>query len=256
MGDPTGKTQYSQTNLALPVILDSGTTATYIPDSMAQDILSGVGAINNDEFGYIVPCSYGNSKDVFTFGFGGNGGASIAVSFGEFVSPVFNEDGSQPTFRNGGGPVCTWNLLSSGDPSQPILLGDSFLRSAYVVYDLTNNQIGMAPTVFNTTNSNVVEITGSAVPSATATATLAAQQQEYTGHPLQEGHTKTGGAGAAATGPSNVPTFNLGVAGATTTAKKSAGMALSPPTVDFRLVGSGLVIMASMVFGGSLVMLL
>ena len=223
---------------------------------MAQDVLSGVGAINNDEFGYIVPCSFGNSRDVFTFGFGGNGGASIAVSFGEFVSPVYNEDGSQPTFENGNGPVCTWNLLSSGDPSQPILLGDSFLRSAYVVYDLTNNQIGMAPTVFNSTETNVIEITGSAIPSATATATLAAQQQEYTGHPLEEGHTKTGAAGAGATGPTNVPTFNLGVAGATSTAKKSAGMTLSPPTVDLSLIGGGLVVMASMVFGGSLIMFL
>ena len=256
LGDPTGKTQYSQGNLALPVILDSGTTATYIPDNFAQDILSGVGAINNNEYGYIVPCSFANSPDVFTFAFGGTGGISITVSFGEFVSPIFNEDGTQPTFENGQGTVCTWNLLSSGDPSQPILLGDSFLRSAYVVYDLTNNQIGMAQTVFNTTDSSVVEISGSAIPSATATATLAAQQQVYTGHPLQEGHTKTGAAGASATGGAQSPTFNLGVAGATSTGKKSAAAALSPPSVDLTLVVTGFITIVSLVFGGSLIMLI
>ena len=256
MGDPNGKTQYSQGNLALPVILDSGTTATYVPNSIAQDILGGVGAINNAEYGYIVPCSFANSPDVFTFAFGGSGGVSITVSLGEFVSPVFNEDGSQPTFENGKGTVCTWNLLSSGNPSQPILLGDSFLRSAYVVYDLTNNQIGMAQTNFNTTKSSVVEITGSAIPGATATATLAAQQQEYTGHPLEQGHTKTGGSGAGATGGAPSATFNLGVAGASSTGKKSAGTALSPPSVDLAFVATGFVVMVSMVLGGSLIMLI
>jgi len=43
------------------------------------------------------------------------------------------------------------------------LLGDFFLRSAYVVYDLTNNQIWLAPAVLNTTKSNVVEIQAGAV---------------------------------------------------------------------------------------------
>ena len=257
MGDPTGKTQYSQSNLALPVILDSGTTATYVPDSIAQDILNGIGAINNADYGYIVPCSFAKSPDVFTFAFGGSGGVSITVSLGEFLSPIFNEDGSQPTFQNGGGTVCTWNLLSSGDPSQPILLGDAFLRSAYVVYDLTNNQIGMAQTTFNTTETNVVEISDSQIPSATATATLAAQQQVYTGHPLEQGHTKTGAAGAGPTGSVQSPTFNIGVPGATSIGKKkSAAATLSPPRVDLTFVATGFAVMLSMVFGGSLMMLI
>lgn len=210
--------------------------------------MDGVGAINNREYGYIVPCSLAASTDVLSFGFGGNGGPTIKVSFSEFVTPVYNEDGSQPTFRNGRGPVCTWGLLPSGDASQPILLGDTFLRSAYVVYDLANNQIGMAQTNFNATGSNVVEISGTAIPSASATATLAAQQQDYTGHPLEQGHTKTGVAGAAPTGAVASPKFNLGV--------KSAGTALSPPRVDFALVAAGLAVMASMVFGGSFILLM
>ena len=203
-----------------------------------------------------MPCSLANSPDVFSFGFGGNGGPTIKVSFGEFVTPIYNDDGSQPTFRNGAGTVCTWGLLPSGDPSQPIILGDTFLRSAYVVYDLTNNQIGIAQTDFNATNSNVVQISGSEIPSATATATLAAQQQEYTGHPLEQGKTKTGAAGAAPTGVVMSPTFNLGVAGATSTGKKSAGTVLSPPRVDLTFVATGFAVMVSMVFGGSLIMLM
>ncbi|KAH8774237.1 hypothetical protein BGZ57DRAFT_725560, partial [Hyaloscypha finlandica] len=37
------------------------------------------------------------------------------------------------------------------------ILGDMFLRSAYVVYGLESNSIGSAQTVFNSTTSNVVE---------------------------------------------------------------------------------------------------
>lgn len=243
--DPSGKAQYSQDNLTLPVILDSGTTDTYLPDPIASDILTGVGAINNQDYGYIVPCTLSASPDTFSFSFGGPGGPTIKVPFAQFVTPVFNQDGSQPTFRNGGAKVCTWGLLPSGDPSQPILLGDTFLRSAYVVYDLTNNQIGMAQTDFNATGTNVVEISGSAIPGATATATLAAQQQVYTGNPLVQGHTKTGVAGGAPTAAVTSPTFNLGV--------KSAGVAVSTPGVGVAVVASGVVVVVGMVLGGSLV---
>ena len=50
------------------------------------------------------------------------------------------------------------------------VLGDTFLRSAYVVYDLANNEISLAQTNFNSTSSHVLEIgsgTGS-VPGATS----------------------------------------------------------------------------------------
>jgi hypothetical protein len=50
------------------------------------------------------------------------------------------------------------------------VLGDTFLRSAYVVYDLQNNQISLAQTDFNATGSNVVEITAGGVPGATMVA--------------------------------------------------------------------------------------
>jgi hypothetical protein len=56
------------------------------------------------------------------------------------------------------------------------VLGDTFIRSAYLVYDLANNEISMAQTKFNSTATNVVEITSgsSAVPDATAVANPAA----------------------------------------------------------------------------------
>lgn len=38
------------------------------------------------------------------------------------------------------------------------LLGDTFLRSAYVVYDLTNEQLGMAEANHGATKSSIVEL--------------------------------------------------------------------------------------------------
>ena len=254
--DGTGKSQYSQNNIALPVILDSGTTATYVPDDIAQSILQGVGAINDDELGYIVPCSLSNSPDVFTFGFGGNGGPAVNISFGEFVMPLFDDNGNTYQFRGSGEAVCGWGMLSSGPqgPDQPILLGDTFLRSAYVVYNLANNEIGLAQTNFNTTDSNVVAITDKSIPSAASTATAAAATVSYTGHPLEQGHTRTA-SGAAFTGNPLTPTFNLGVAGPSSTGgkKNAAPATMAPPRgLGVMTIVTGGVVMMSMLLGGSM----
>jgi hypothetical protein len=50
-----------------------------------------------------------------------------------------------------------------------MLLGDFFLRSAYVVYDLTNNRIGIAQSNLNSTTSNIVEVPAGAasIPQST-----------------------------------------------------------------------------------------
>jgi hypothetical protein len=69
-----------------------------------------------------------------------------------------------------GEPVCILGIAPAGR-STPVL-GDTFLRSAYVVYDLHNNEISLAPTNFNVTSTDddVLEITNSTsnpIPSAT-----------------------------------------------------------------------------------------
>ena len=257
--DATGKTPLSQNNLALPVILDSGTTITYVPDSTLDPIMSGIGAINSDELGgYVVPCSLSCSSATLNFGFGGNGGPSIAVSFAELVSPIYLDDGSQPTLKNGE-TICSFGMASGG--TGPFLFGDTFLRSAYVVYDLTNNQIGIAQTNYNATSSNIVEISGSSIPGASSTASGAAVTQTYMGHP-QETLAATKKAGSQATGSFPSPTFSLGSC-ATSASKNSGGstgkssaVGVVPPRIDAMTAVTGLVCLVSMVFGGSLVFMM
>ena len=250
MLDCSGAVQYSQNNLALPVILDSGTTDAYLPDDVVNPILGGVGVINDNQYGSIVPCDLANSPATIRFGFGGNGGQTISVGLGEFISPVYNERGIQPKFKDGAGLICSWGLMSSG--TGPILLGDAFLRSAYVVYDLSSNQIGMAQTNFNTTNSNVVEISGTSIPGASTTATAVTVSQTFSGIPQEtNAATKTGS--TQATAPQGSPTFNLCGSGSGS-GKKGAAFAVGPPRIELTTVVTGLVLLLSLTFGGSVVL--
>ena len=245
--DATDANAYDQDNLALPVVLDSGTTATYLPDDIATDIMEGVGVIMDEQLGPIVPCAIADSPAKFAFTFGGNGGPSIQVSLGQFVLPVFFEDGSQPEFADDSGAVCGFGFLSSTDG--PPILGDTFLRSAYVVYDLANNNIAIAQTRFNVTDSNVVEITGTSIPGVSSTATGIAVTQSYTGYPLQTG-ANTVSAGPRYTGEPRQPTFNLGGA---TSEPSGAAVALGQPSwLEVTAIIAGAVLITSAASGSSL----
>lgn len=66
-----------------------------------------------------------------------------------------------------GSRACLFGLSPSGNGVN--VLGDTFLRSAYVVYDINNNQISMAQSNFDPKGSDVIEIGSGkdAVPGAT-----------------------------------------------------------------------------------------
>ena len=103
----------------------------------------------------------------------------ISVPLSQLALPLFNSKGDPLHFSNGK-PVCQFGLEPLTE-DMPIILGDTFLRSAYVVYDLDNKQIAIAPTVANTTESNIVEIgQGAAAPTwkvaSAVTATLTATE--------------------------------------------------------------------------------
>lgn len=166
----------------------------------------------------------------------------------QFVLP-FPSNIPTPKFRNGN-IACRWGILpSDGNPN---LFGDTFLRSAYVVYNIDGNQIGIAATNFNATTEDIREINVvSSIPGASATASGVAQQT-HTGAVYL---TATGISGGAATSTAAVEatgtgTFDLGAPTATTAAnppKKGAAGALVP------VAGSMMVLMSFL--GGSMLIL-
>ncbi|KEY67154.1 hypothetical protein S7711_03014 [Stachybotrys chartarum IBT 7711] len=152
--------------MQLGVLLDSGSTLTYLPDNLVEAIYNITNAVYQENEGVaFVPCALGEQTANMTFTF--SEPAAIAVPISELVIDLVDVTGRQLSFANGV-PACLFGVAPAGDST--IVLGDTFLRSAYVVYDLENNEISLAQTVFNATESDIAEIgTGSrAVPLATA----------------------------------------------------------------------------------------
>jgi hypothetical protein len=180
----TGADNLQSTEFPVTVVLDSGTTLSYVPTDLAEKIWQEAGAVFEESLQMaLIPCSQGTSKGVFSFGFAGAGGPTINVTMDELVLDL-GQGSRAPTFTQGpynGMAACEFGIQNFS--SSPYLLGDTFLRSAYVVYDLVNNQIALAPTDFNATNSNIVAFPSMSaqIPSATPVANQAEVSSQPTG---------------------------------------------------------------------------
>jgi len=234
--DPSsGTTFLTRTDFVAPAILDSGTTLTGLPTALYNQLAAFAGVVDDPDYGAVVNCNISQYPGTLNFAFGGPGGPSISVPFYELAIPATDLNGNPLTFRDGSA-ACTFGLfpIQSG---QSILFGDTFLRSAYVVYDLDNQQIAIAPTVFNTTKSNVVEIKSGTGIGATSVITGITAEQTATmvGVP---GIAKTGTATALGTAPALASFGALSgvrTAGASSTAsatKTSAASANTVPAFD------------------------
>lgn len=183
---------------SLDAVLDSGTTLSYFPDDVASPLFEALGAFTYSSLGSVgltmVECSLATSGLELSFRF--NDSVSIVVPADEVVidafGPVNGAISPEIPLEN----PCLFGIQNSGDslPSEGArqidfaLLGDTFLRSAYVVYDLDNNQIALAQANLNSTDTNVQELTES---SDLSTFEGVDEQQESSG---------TSGGGSTGTG--------------------------------------------------------
>lgn len=157
----------------LDSILDSGTTLTYLPDALATELFDAIGAYQYSSFGEsssiaLVDCGLGVD---FTFRI--NDTVAITVPSEELVIDAFA--GYQDTLPDDVpfNSTCLFGIQSIGDTSAEsgggggsgsikeadyAILGDTFLRSVYVVYDLANLQIGLAQANLNSTTTDVQEL--------------------------------------------------------------------------------------------------
>ena len=124
---------------------------------MFAELATYFGAVSDQTYGTLVPCNISEYQGSVDYSFGGEGGTTISVSFAELALPIQDSNGNELTFEDGSA-ACSFGLDQISQDSEPVLLGDTFLRSAYVVYDLDNAEIGIAQTKFNSTSSNIQEI--------------------------------------------------------------------------------------------------
>lgn len=160
------------TTEAEAVVLDSGTTLTYLPEKMATSIFDTFNATYDESAGYAsVDCSLADETSLaLEFQFGGTDGPAIKVAMSELVL----QDGSGMNFGESSDGSSTESTCAFGVSmsSDTYLLGDTFLRSAYVVYDLDSKEVALAQSNFNATSSSIIAMTsGSSIPDVSSTAT-------------------------------------------------------------------------------------
>ncbi|POR34184.1 Putative aspartic-type endopeptidase opsB [Tolypocladium paradoxum] len=157
-------------NLDAAAILDSGSTLTLLPSSQARDISNYFGVKTIKEIPTpLIDCAYRESKGkgvTLKFKFNGK---TIKVPVSEMAINAFPDD-IQTVLKNSmyasrfsdWKNVCIFGIASAYDygikSDKFVLLGDTFLRSAYVAYDMANLQLGIAQANANTDKSNVIEI--------------------------------------------------------------------------------------------------
>ncbi|EHL01863.1 putative aspartic-type endopeptidase opsB [Glarea lozoyensis 74030] len=231
----SGTDVLTPSDFAVAAILDSGTTITLLPDDVAAVVYEELGARYYSKLGAtLVPCSLAQKNGSINYGFGGVDGPVIRVSVSELVLPLTLTNGQTPTFTNGQA-ACQLGIQPAGD--LPVLLGDTFLRSAYVVYDLVNNRIALGQTNFNVTSSNIVPFasSGAPIPSASSAPNEAAVTQTATGIPRATAAGTATGADASATYNPTATGLNAasgfaatGTSTSTSTKKSAAGQGPEP----------------------------
>lgn len=224
-----GKTQSLNTDLPTAVILDSGSSLTYLPNDLTSAIYTALDVEYSQQDGAaFASCDLANENITLDFTFTS---PKISIPISELVLSVesVEETRENPnSSENGDGSdgfggndenICLFGIAPSQGSTS--VLGDTFLRSAYVVYDLANDEISLAQTDFNSTTSHVLEIgTGTAgVPDATPVASAIEASVSQSGGARIAGVSGTVTAGSIPTGisgavSSHVP-YNLvaGVAG-------------------------------------------
>lgn len=131
--------------------LDCGSSVTYLDDFLVDSIANDFGATWDPKIkAYKVPGPEIPKGDL-TFSFFG---VSITVPASELWYQ-----------RAYGKPDYHLSILPSSQTKGVNILGDNFLRSAYVVYDLDHGKVGIAPANFAPGPSNFVKITTEGIPS-------------------------------------------------------------------------------------------
>jgi hypothetical protein len=181
-------------NQNVPVLLDSGSSLMYLPNDVARTLYQKYNAQYDSRQGAaFVDCNLANQQGSLDFDFSG---VKISVPLNELVIVASVSRGQE---------ICLLGVGPAG--SSVAVLGDTFLRSAYVVYDLDNNEISLAQTNFNATSENIREIqkgsdgvpNATGVPDAVSTGPVGNSPPRINGPSLTVEPTPTGAAMPAIT---------------------------------------------------------
>jgi hypothetical protein len=150
-------------------ILDSGSTVCLMPDAQVKEIYKAFDVLSVQDVNIpFVDCGYAKDKGKginFDFEFDNK---TISVPMNEMIvnafpdnQDIFKDPRLDYYFKDWDG-VCMFGISPSStygvQTSTFTILGDTFLRSAYVVYDLANKQVGIAEAAHGGKESKIVDL--------------------------------------------------------------------------------------------------
>lgn len=146
-GISIGDKNYGHANNA---VLDSGTSYTYIPDDAFQAISQDINFLGTDQSSGLPLIDCGSDVSV-TFHFDGK---DITVPSEQIVIPLSTllQDDSETQ--------CVFGIQTAASTDGYVLFGDTFLRAAYVVYDVDELKVGIAQAKY-TSESDIQPVSGS-----------------------------------------------------------------------------------------------
>ncbi|PTB38053.1 uncharacterized protein TrAFT101_011841 [Trichoderma asperellum] len=212
LSPPKGKsTTFSQTDMT--VFLDSGSTLTLLPEQVVQDIAKGLGSSGMDSSGfYVIDCNLASQAGTVDFAFDG---VTISVPYSELIRQV----SSSP-------PQCYLGMMGS---TEFALLGDTFLRSAYAVFDLTGNSIHLAQ--YTNCGTKVQAITSSSALQGLSSTCNGQSESPSSGSPAPSSAAKAAPSKTAASKPDGPASSTVQpVQSPTAAASKPAGDQAPPAT--------------------------
>jgi hypothetical protein len=128
-------------------VLDTGSPNMYVPQALYESIAAPLNVTmrtyRNTSY---VPCELRSSPDSLHFTFAGKDGAEgpqVRVPYSEIIYP-FGMPANLGEVRSEDGKALCYLGVLSNNGSGIFLLGNSFIRSAYVVYDAGNLELRMA----------------------------------------------------------------------------------------------------------------
>lgn len=161
----------------LAVFLDSGGTLTRLPTNVFESIgnaFASFGAqYDESSAAYVIDCSAMEQSGSIDFGFNDK---VISISFKDFIWQSPDDDGTclVGVLADDGKLLFlpqTLKMMCANKQIDEPVLGDSFLRAAYVVYDQDNGNLHLAQAANCGTNLVAISSGVGAVPSVTGDCT-------------------------------------------------------------------------------------
>lgn len=199
---------------SVPVVLDCGSSGSILPDTWVQPIYDKFDVKYfqaNDTA--IIDCSIAKKPYTIDFTFGG---LTISAPISGFV------------IQYSGDSFCTFELNAAG--TRHALLGDNFLSNAFTVFDISNNEISLAPRNFKSTTDSIVAVPAGGIK-AIGGSTTSSPSGTATTTPTPTGQ----GSNTASNTPSTTTTSP---AAASTSKSVASNTDASQPSLFFTLLGA------------------